>query len=174
MASDEPGTTIPSAIGDDLLQGAKFVVILLSLVFGTAGFFRIVDAAPVFDGPLLGDPQFLALILLPLIAIVLAVVVFIETLVIGYRVVRSDDSLGEQIEGQPGYVLLRGVEAGVAVVGVTIVVTAVPALVAESTPAPAGVGIMLLLMVVGVAILAASLVRSGAELFVYRETAASD
>lgn len=174
MARHGPISALQDAIVESPLQGTKFVVILLSLVFGAAGFFRLVDAAQVLEGPLFGDTQFLALILLPLIGIVLAVVVFVETLVTGYRVVRSNDSLGEQIEGRPGYVLLRGIEAAVAVVGVAIIVTAIPPLVAESTPAPAGVGIMLLLMAIGVAILIASLVRSGAELFVYREAAASE
>jgi formate-dependent phosphoribosylglycinamide formyltransferase (GAR transformylase) len=76
----------------------------------------------------------------------------------------------EQFSGRAGYILLRGVEAGIAIVGVLLMVAAIPVLFAESTPAPAGVGIMLLLMAVGLGILLTSFVRAGAELFIYRDT----
>lgn len=158
---------LPGAVRRKPLQAGKFVGILLSLVLGVGGFFRVIDPEAIVGDPLLGDGQFLALVLVPLIALLLVFLVFAETVVTAYRVLRSDRSIGEQISGRYGYVLIRAAEAAVAVVGVAIIATALPPLFAESTPAPAGVGIMLLLLAVGIGILFASLVRSTAELFVY-------
>lgn len=165
---------ILSVIRRKPVQAGKFVAILLSIVLGVGGFFRIIDVTALIDDPLLGDGQFLALVLLPLVSLGLVLLVFAETLVTGYHVIRSDESLTEQMAGRVGYVLLRGAEAGVALVGVTIMITALPLLFTESTPAPAGVGIMLLLMAVGLTILFTSFVRSSAELFVYSRGAGAD
>lgn len=159
--------SILSMIRRKPVQVGKFVVILLAIVLGIGGFFRIIDATAIVNDPLLGDGQFLALVLLPLVSLGLVLLVFAETLVTGYHVIRSDKSIMEQVVGRVGYILLRGLEAGIALVGVTIMIIALPQLLAESTPAPAGVGIMLLLTAVGLAILFTSFVRSSAELFVY-------
>lgn len=152
------------------LQVGKFIGILLSLVLGAAGFFRIIDARALVENPLLGDGQFVSLILIPLISLVLVCLVFIETVVTGYQILRSNESLTDQFADQTGYLLIRGAEAAIALLGVAIIATALPLLIADSTPAPAGVGIMLLFMVVGVSILVMSLIRSTAELFVYNDT----
>lgn len=156
--------SLPATVGRKPLQAAKFFGILGWFALSVLGFLR------VLDGPgtgLLVDGQFLALVLTPLVAFVLVAVVCCETLYSLARVVRSDASLREQIEGRVGYVVLRGVEAAIGVGGVLLIASLVPALVAEPTPAPAGVGIMLVAMAVGLGILVASLVRSAAELFVY-------
>lgn len=167
MPQHARSTTLPSVIKKKPLQAAKFVGILLSLVLGVGGFFRIINATAIIGDPFLGDGQFLALVLIPLVSLGLVVLVFVETLVSCYHSLRSDDSITEQLTGRSGYVLIRGAEAAMAIVGVTIIVAALPPLFAESTPAPAGVGIMLLLGAVGLGILFTSLVRSSVELFVY-------
>ncbi len=161
---------LTSTLQEKPLQAGKFMGILLGLVLGVAGFFRLIDASAVIDGPMLGDGQLLALIVIPLISLGLVGVVFVETVLSVYRSVRAEASLSEQFSGRIGYMLLRGVEAGIAIVGVLLMVAAIPVLFAESTPAPAGVGIMLLLMVVGLGILLTSFIRAGAELFIYRDT----
>lgn len=115
-----------------------------------------------------GDGQFLALIAIPVLSVGLVCLVVLETLGTGYRVLRSDAPISEQISGRVGYIVLRSVEAGIALLGVTIMITAFPVLVADSTPAPAGVGVMLLLFAIGIGILFVSFVRAGLELFVYR------
>lgn len=166
MARHERLPWLPGTVQRYPLQTGKFVGILLAGVLFVGGFFRLLDGALTGDS-VLGDGQFLALVLLPVVGFGLVTVVFLETLLAGYRIVQSDRSIGEQLAGRSGYVLLRGVEAGIAVVGVLVAASALPSLFAESTPAPVGVGIMLLLAVVTLAILFASLVRSGAELFVY-------
>lgn len=149
------------------LQTAKFAGILFTIGLAMAGFFRLIDAKAFIDGPLLGDGQFLALVLLPLASLGLVIIVFAETLVSSYRSLRSQRSFGDILAGRTGYLLIRSIEAGFAVVGVFIMASAVPAMFAENTPAPAGVGLMLLLFVVGLGILFASLARTTAELFVY-------
>lgn len=72
------------------IQLAKFGGILLTLVFGIAGFFRLIDARAIIDAPMIGDGQFLALILIPLASFLLICVVFLETLVTGYCLFQSD------------------------------------------------------------------------------------
>lgn len=146
------------------LQTSKLAGIVLTLVIGVLGFFRIIDAGAVIDDPMLADGQFLALVFVPLISLALVCIVFVETIVTGYRALQSDRSIPDLISGQFGYVLLRSAEAAVAILGVTFIFLAVPVLIADSTPAPAGVGLMLGLFVVGLAIFVVSLVRSLAEL----------
>jgi hypothetical protein len=162
--------SISTAIRDKPLQAGKLVGILLTLALGVGGFFRIIDPRILVDGHPLGDGQFLALIAVPLASLGLVLLVFTETLVSGYRVLRSEEAIADRITSRPGYMLLRGAEATVAVVGVAIICGALPPLFAESTPAPAGVGLILLLAVVGLGILVASFVRSTVELFVYGAT----
>jgi hypothetical protein len=116
---------------------------------------------------MLGDGQFLALIVIPLVSLGLVCLVFVETLGTGYRILRSGTAIPEYVSGRGGYIVLRSAEALIALLGVTLMVTALPVLFAESTPAPAGVGVMLLLFAVGIGILFVSLVRSSVELFVY-------
>lgn len=159
---------LPSVIKRKPLQAGKFVGILLTLVLGIGGFFRVINARAVISDPFLGDGQLLALILIPLLSFGLVVIVFVESLYSGYQIVRSDAPLGAQVSERVGYVLVRSGEAIIAIVGVVIIFTALPVLFAESTPAPAGVGIMLLLMAVGLGILFMSFIRSFVELFVYR------
>lgn len=167
MTQSNQRIAIPRIVRTKPLQVGKFSGILLALTLGVAGFFRIIDARHLVDGPTLGDGQFLALILIPLVSLGLVGLVFIETLLSGYRVLRSDKAISEQLSGRVGYIVLRGAEALLALIGVTLMVAAVPVLLAESTPAPAGVGVMILLFIVGIGILVVSLVRSGAEIFVY-------
>lgn len=163
--------SLPGVVTNKPLQVVKFVGILFAILLAVAGFFRIIDAQTFVEGPTLADGQFLALIFLPLVSLGLVVVVFAETVVSGYRSLRSDRSLRDQAIDRVGYLFLRGMEAGLAVLGVAIMISAIPLLLAESTPAPIGVGIMLLLFVVGIGILCVSLVRSTAELFVYGASA---
>ncbi|GGM65768.1 hypothetical protein J2752_000258 [Halarchaeum rubridurum] len=152
---------LPAAVRSKPLQAAKFAGIVVSLVLLALGFVR------VLSGPGLLDGQLLALVLTPVVAGALVLVVTAETLVSLVRALRADASLAAQLSGRVGYVVLRAVEAVIGVGGVLLVAALLPTLLAESTPAPAGVGVMLVAAGVGVAIFAASLVRTAAELFVY-------
>jgi hypothetical protein len=131
------------------LQTAKLLGCFLSVVLGVGGFLRIIGARGPIDNPLLGDGQFLALVLLPVVSLGLVSVVFVETLATGYRCLRSDTSMGEQATRRIGYTLLRAAEAGIALAGVAVMALSVPVLLAESPPAPADVGILVLTLLVG-------------------------
>lgn len=96
------------------LQAGKFVSILLTLVLGIGGFFRVINARAILNDPFLGDGQLLALILIPLLSLGLVVIVFVESLYSGYQIVRSGGSLSGQATGRVGYVLIRGAEAVIA------------------------------------------------------------
>jgi len=170
MTDGSLSSSVSRIIKEKPVQATKFGGILLALTLAIAGFFRVINVGGIVEGPAFGDSQFLALVLLPLVSLGLVLIVFIELLVSGYQSVRSDHSLGEQVTGRVGYLGLRGLEAGLATLGVVIIATAVPPLLVESTPAPAGVGLMLLLFAVGLGIFCVSLLRSAAELFVYRES----
>lgn len=165
MARYAPPTVIPAKIRNKPLQAGKFGGILLALVLGIAGFFRIIDASAMIDDPLVADGQFLALLLLPLVSLLLVCIVSLEAVVAGYRLVRGEGSVTADVDGGTGYLVLRAAEAGIALLGVTIMLSVLPTLFADSTPAPAGVGALLLLMVVGLAILITSFVRSAVELW---------
>lgn len=158
---------LPSVVKRKPLQAGKFGGILLALVLGIGGFFRIIDARAIIDGPMLGDGQFLSLIFIPVVSLGLVILVFVETLLAAYRSIRAKESIRDQFSEQSGYSLLRGAEAGLAILGVTVMVAGLPVLLAESTPAPVGVGIMLLYMAIGLGILVTSFIRSFAELFIY-------
>lgn len=167
MSQSAPVTGIQSVMKAKPLQTGKFVGILLTLILGVAGFFRLIDVGSVIEGTRLLDSQLLALILIPILSFALICIVFLELLVTGIQVLRSEQSLSEQISGRHGYVMLRGLEAILGIIGVLIMSAVIPVLFADSTPAPAGVGAMLLLMIVGIGLLIVSFIRSSAELFVY-------
>jgi hypothetical protein len=86
----------------------------LAVMLGLGGFFRVVDARGLFDNPLLGDGQFLALVLLPVVGLGLVGVVFLETLATGYRCLRTDTPIRKQATRRIGYTLVRIAEAGIA------------------------------------------------------------
>lgn len=148
------------------VQAGKFIGIILAFIFAFAGFFRFINFTSIVGDPRLGDGQLLVLLVLPLLSLGLVVVVFLETLRDGYRLLRRDTSLSEWVSGRWGYVVIRGAESAIALIGVGIMVAVVPVLFAANTPSPIGVGVMLLLGLVAVFILLASFVRSAVELFV--------
>jgi hypothetical protein len=171
MSQGEQRSTVPAVIKRKPVQAGKFIAILLVLVLGIGGFLRVISAEAIVNDPLLGDGQFLALVFVPLLGLGLMLLVFLESLVAGYRVLRSDASISDQVTGRWGYLLIRGAEAGTAIVGVMVVFATLPLLFAETTPAPAGVGLLLVLFVVGLGVLFIGFVRSSAELFVYDNAA---
>lgn len=153
------------------LQVGKFIAVTLTLVLGAVGFFRLLDAGAVLGNSPLADSQFLTLILLPLSSLVLVCVVVLETVVAVSRAFTSERSLGEQATERPGYLVVRGLEAGVAVAGLGLMLLLVPVLFADTTTAPAGVGALLGLLVVGVGIQLVSFARSLAELIYFGRSA---
>lgn len=162
-----PERSIGETVVGKPLQAGKFIGIILAFIFAIAGFFRFINFTSIVGDPRLGDGQLLVLLVLPLLSLALVVVVFLETLRDGYRFLRRDTSLSEWVSGRWGYLVIRGAESLIALVGVGIMVAVVPVLFAANTPAPIGVGVMLLMGLVAVFILIASFVRSATELFVF-------
>ena len=149
------------------LQVGKLAAISLTLLLGFVGFFRISSADALIDNPVLADGQFLALLVLPVISFALICLVVCESLVTGYRVLRTDRSLRNQLTDRVGYTILRGIEAAVAFATLVLMFLALPPLFAETTPAPAGVGLILAIFMAGLVTLGASLVRAALELVYY-------
>lgn len=158
---------IQSVAREKPVQTGKLLSIVLALVFGITGFLRIIDISFMFGRGMIGDSQFLVLLLIPLVSIALVFVVFLETIVTLYRVVRSPSPIRTHLSGRVGYVGVRVAESVVAVLGIVLLISVVPVLFAPDTPSPVGVGIMLLLFLIGITILVASFIRTTVELFVY-------
>lgn len=147
------------------LQAGKLAGILFTLGLGIAGFLRLVPIEYSVDSPLFVDSQFLALIGIPLLSLVLVGVVILETFVAAIRVLRSDRSIRSHVSSNIWYALVRLVEGTVALLGVALIVLGVGTLTSSSLPAPAGVGLLLGLMLVGIGVLFTSLLRTLVELY---------
>lgn len=147
------------------LQAVKLIGIALVIVLGIGGFFRFLSVPADPGAPLAADSQLLVIVGIPLVGLLLIGVVVAETLVSGVRAILGDRSLRQRALDRPGYTAVRLLEAGVAVLAVVMMATIVPIILAESTPAPVGVGAMLALLVVGLVVLGASLLRAIVELY---------
>jgi len=135
-------------------------------VFGIGDFVRVISMDAVVDNPLT-DGQFLALVFVPVVGVAVIGIVTVEAVLTGYHVVCSDDSIRAQASGRLGYILIRTIEAGVAVVGLLFVVLTASTLFSYSMPPPVSVGLLVGLTAVSGAALIASLVRSVTELWYF-------
>lgn len=149
------------------VQAGKLVLISLAVIFAIGGFFRIFQFPVFLEGPSLGDPQFIALLVTPLVSLLLVVVISVETVYTVIHVLRADRSFFGAFTSNPWYSLLRLIEAGVAFIGVGLFVVGLRTFVSEPMPAPAGVGLLLAFMVIALSILVVSLMRSVVELYLY-------
>ncbi|MFW6320430.1 MAG: hypothetical protein ACOC0Z_01155 [Halohasta sp.] len=156
-----------AALGHRPLQASKLIAVILGLLFGFVGTVRFLGAGRVVDGSVLADGEFLALVFVPVVGLAVIGIVSVETLHAGYRVLRAERSIQLQASGRVGYVLIRGIEAATAVVGLAVIAELAPRLFAYAMPAPTGVGPLFGLTGVGTAVLVASLVRSAAELWYF-------
>lgn len=164
MGRADRGVGLASVVSRNPLQAGKLGGILGTLVVSLAGAGRVIDAEPFISDAILADGRFLVVVLVPVLGVGLVGVVALETLAAGYRWLRADASIVDGIANRPGYALVRGVEAAVAVAGVAVLTALLVTLVVASVPAPAGVAMMLLLLAVGIAIVCASCVRTTVEL----------
>ncbi len=139
------------------LQAAKFILVVLVLVLGLLGFYRVVPGR-----------QLDALLLVPVASFALAVVVAGETLVATYRVARADDPPTARLAARPTYTVVRAVEAAAAVLVVGGIVGAFAALPDEPPPGPGVIGLLFVFGGLGLLVLVASLVRTTTEYVYYR------
>ncbi|MDZ5811651.1 hypothetical protein U4E84_09885 [Halorubrum sp. AD140] len=147
------------------LQAGKFAGIILTLGLGIAGFLRPIPIDYSVGSPLLINTQFLALIGIPLLSLVLVGIVILETVIGAVRLLHSDRSIRSHATSNLGYSLARIIESSVALLGVALLVLGVGTLTSSSLPAPAGVGLLLGLMLVGIGVLVTSLLRTLVELY---------
>lgn len=156
---------------DNPLQASKLALITLTLVFAVGGFLRIIQLPTLLDGPGLGDPQLLALLVTPLVSIALVFIVCVETLYTGIQTLRTDRTVLGALTEKPGYALLRLIEAGVGIIGLALFVIGLRTFVSDPMPAPAGVGLLLAFMAIALTILVISLIRVMVELYRYNAPA---
>ncbi len=169
MSSINDSHDITDKIRRNPVSTAKILFIALAILLGFTGFFRLVDLGVFINDPLLGDSQFLSLLFIPIVGIALILVVTAETIISAAKIVMSDRSIGEQIKERKGYLAVRATETGFALIGLLLMLSIIPVIFIENTPAPIGVGAMLALFVVGMALLFISLTRSIAELVIYTD-----
>lgn len=151
------------------LQAAKLGAVLLTIVFAIGGFFRLFSPVP---SPFV-DWQLTALLLVPFLSLLLVLVVTLETVVAGYRIVRADDRWIARLTARPTYTIVRGVEATIALLGTVAMYSALTTLADGPIPAPAGVGLALIFFALGLLVLVASLARTLVEYYYHRRRSAA-
>ncbi|GGO02103.1 hypothetical protein [Haloarcula pellucida] len=145
------------------LQAAKLTAIVLTLLYSTGVYLRIVPSERITT-----------LFLVPLMALALALTVVGEALYAGYRAARTDGHLTATLTADLGYTIVRAVELGTAVAAVAGVAAVVASIPAGPMSGPGAIGLFLVLVGLGVLVLLAGLLRSLAELYRHRQGARSD
>lgn len=138
------------------LKACKLAAIVGTLAFGLAGFFRIIPGQ-----------QLAALLLVPVVGVVLALVVTAEALVAGYRAAHADEPPTARLATRPAYTVVRAVEAVVAVLAAGGIVGTVATLPDEPIPGPGAIGLLFVFVGLGLAVLATSLLRTLTECYYY-------
>ena len=144
------------------LQTSKLAVIVGVLVFGLVGYFRVIP------GQQLG-----ALLLVPFVSILLALVIVGETLVASYRVARADDPLSSRLTARPAYAVVRILEAVIALLAAGGIVVAILTLPDEPMPGPGAIGLLFVFAALGLLVLVTSLGRTLVEYYYYRRNRSS-
>ncbi|MGQ4556396.1 hypothetical protein [Halobellus sp. GM3] len=145
---------IRAALAARPLQTLKFAVALAVLVFGGLGLFGV-----------LPHQQLTALLWFPVVAVALALVVVGETLVAGYRAVRSDDPLAVQSVVRPAYTLVRAVEAAAAVLTLAGIAGAIAMVPDGPMAGPGAIGLLFIVVAFGLPAVVGVLVRTTVEFY---------
>lgn len=141
------------------LQAGKLAAIVLTLLFAVGATYGYIPGQ-----------GFIGLFLVVLLSFALAFVIAVETVLTGYRSIRTTDSLLVQVADRPAYAVVRAIEVASVVVwagGFMYLISTIP----EGPMAGPG-AIGLLFMMVGVALvnLGGSLLRTLAELFFHHRS----
>lgn len=143
------------------LQACKLAAIVVVVPVGAAVFFGVVPYRGL-----------LGLFIVPLLALGLVVTVTAETLLAGYRQVRTDRSLIDRLAEGPLYSTVRTVEALAAVLAVGAFAFVLGTLPDGPMAGPGAIWIWFVVVGLGLLVLAGSLVRTLVEYVVHRRTAA--
>ncbi|MBX0322339.1 hypothetical protein EGH21_04755 [Halomicroarcula sp. F13] len=145
------------------LQAAKLTAVVLTLLYSAGVYLRVIPSERITT-----------LFLVPLLALLLALVVTGEALCAGYRAARTDGPVTETLTANPGYAVVRFVELGTAVVAVAAVAVVVASIPAGPMAGPGAVGVFLLVVGLGLLVLLGGLLRSLTELYRHRQSARPD
>lgn len=142
------------------LQVGKLAAIVVALLFSAGAFFGLVPAESVT-----------ALFVVPLLALVLAVVVVAETAFAAYRTVRTGGTVVDRLASRPVYSVVRAVEVVAALLSVGAVALVLAALPPGPMAGPGAIGLMFIVVGLALLVLAGCLVRTLAEFYYHRRDA---
>lgn len=139
------------------LQTCKLVAVVAVLLFAAGGAFGAIPARGLTG-----------LFLVVGLGIGLTLVVAAETLLAGYRFIRTDTALPDRLTDRPWYTVARAIEAVSVVLvagGFVLFVTGLP----DEPPAgPGAIGVLFVVAGLAVVVLGGSLVRTLSEYYYYR------
>jgi hypothetical protein len=144
------------------LQAWKLAAVLATLLF----------SAGVISG-VVPDRSVTSLLVVPVLALLLAVVVAAETLFAGYRYARLSGSLIDRVADRRGYALVRAAEAVAALLSVFAFAAVLASLPDGPMAGPGAVGLLFVMVGLGLLVLAGSLVRTLTEYYRYRRRSAA-
>lgn len=139
------------------LQAGKLAAIVAVLVFAVGGYFRLIPGQ-----------QLAAFLLVTVSGLGLALVVTAETLLAGYRAIRTAESRSRRFDVRPAYTAVRAGEAVVALLAAGVFIVTIDALPDEPMAGPGAFGLLLFGVGLGLSILVASLVRTVVEYYSHR------
>jgi sterol desaturase/sphingolipid hydroxylase (fatty acid hydroxylase superfamily) len=142
------------------LQAGKLAAIVLVLLFSAGVFFELVPAGSIT-----------ALLVVPVLALGLALVVAAETAVAGYRTLRDGERLTDRLAARPTYSVVRAGEVVAALLPVVAFALVVAALPAGPMAGPGAIGLMFVVVGLALVVFGGSLVRTLAEYYYHRRGA---
>lgn len=140
------------------LQAVKLGAVGGVLLLGVAAWFGVFGS----------NGQLLVLVLGPFVGVAVAVVVIAEGAYLLYRWASSDASAASVVADRPAYALVRGVELAAAVAGPAFIAAMFASFGDGPMPAPAAVGLALIMGAAAVAVVATVICRCLVELYLHR------
>lgn len=144
------------------LQACKLVAIIATLFFAGGAVYGIV--------PNHGLTGFFLVVLL---SVGLALTVFAETVVAGYRSLTADASLADQLSARSPYTVVRAIEAVSAIIWASSLGITIAMLPDEPPSGPGAIGLLFIITGIGLVVLGGSLVRTLVEYYLYRRDRAA-
>ncbi|QLG29810.1 hypothetical protein HUG10_19550 (plasmid) [Halorarum halophilum] len=141
------------------LQACKLIGIVATFVF----------SAGVFS-ELISDPDVITLLLIPILALGLAIAIAAETLIVGYRSLRSGGLQKDLLANRPVYSIVRAVEVFLVILSVGIFIFIITTLPDGPMAGPGAIGLWFIMVGLGLLILGGSLVRTLTEYYYHRQS----
>lgn len=139
------------------LQACKLIGIVATLIFSVGVFSELIS-----------DPDVITLFLIPLLGLGLAIAIDAETLIVGYRSLRSGGPQKDLLADRPVYNIVRAVEVFLTILAVGIFMFIIAALPDGPMAGPGAIGLWFIMVGLGLLILGGSLVRTLTEYYYHR------